>query len=230
MSLSDKPLVPDFGSGNTPKPSGFKNFINETVSFFKTLAIFLIIAFFLRASIVEAYKIPSGSMIPTLRIGDHILVNKLSYGFRLPVGIGLPFRVIDTMIWQYDSPNRGDVVVFTRPDEPGTLEDESEINIIKRVVGIPGDVIEVRGSGLYLNGKLSDEPYARWLENGIPEGDFGPERVPAGHVLLMGDNRDHSKDSRFWSYPFLDQNRIKGRAFIVYWSWDSLGRIFNIIR
>jgi len=230
MSLSDKPLVPDFGSDKDPKPSSLKGFIAETISFFKTLAIFLLIAFVLRASVVEAYKIPSGSMIPTLRIGDHILVNKLSYGFRLPVGVGFPFRVIDIMVWKYSSLSRGDVVVFTRPDEPGTYEDESEINIIKRVVGLPGDLVEVRGASLYLNGKLSEEPYARWLENGIPEGDFGPERVPEGHVLLLGDNRDHSKDSRFWSYPFLEQSRIKGRAFVIYWSWDNLGRIFNIIR
>jgi signal peptidase I len=229
MSLSDDPIVPDFGK-ETPPASPKKDAINEILSFFKTLIVFLVIAFFLRASIVEAYKIPSGSMIPTLRIGDHILVNKLSYGFRLPYGVAFPFRVLDTMIWQYDQPGRGDVVVFTRPDEVDTDEDESEINIIKRVVGIPGDVVEVRGSSLYLNGQVQEETYARWLENGIPEGDFGPERVPAGTVLLMGDNRDHSRDSRFWSYPFLDQSRIKGRAFVIYWSWDSLKRIFNIIR
>ncbi len=228
MSFAEDPLSSVPKKENTPEPK--KDLIDEIVSFFKTLTVFLIIAFFLRASIVEAYKIPSGSMIPTLRIGDHILVNKLSYGFRLPYGVALPFRVLDTMIWQYDKPKRGDVVVFTRPDEVDTPEDESEINIIKRVIGIPGDVVEVRGSNLLINGQIQEEPYARWLDNGIPEGDFGPERVPANHVLLLGDNRDRSKDSRFWAYPFLDQSRIKGRAFIVYWSWDSLGRIFNIIR
>ncbi len=228
MSFSQNSATPNSQPAGTPEPK--KDIIGEVVSFFKTLTVFLIIAFFLRASIVEAYKIPSGSMIPTLRIGDHILVNKLSYGFRLPYGVALPFRVLDAMIWQYDSPQRGDVVVFTRPDEVDTVEDESEINIIKRVIAIPGDVVEVRGATLYINGQLQNEPYARWLDNGIPEGDFGPERVPANHVLLLGDNRDRSRDSRFWSYPFLEQSRIKGRAFIIYWSWDSLGRIFNIIR
>jgi signal peptidase I len=228
MSFSQNSLTPDSQSPDESKPK--KDVVGEVLSFFRTLIVFLIIAFFLRASIVEAYKIPSGSMIPTLRIGDHILVNKLSYGFRLPYGVALPFRVLDTMIWQYDSPRRGDVVVFTRPDEVDTTEDESEINIIKRVIAIPGDVVEVRGASLFINGQIQNEPYARWLDNGIPEGDFGPERVPANHVLLLGDNRDRSRDSRFWSYPFLEQSRIKGRAFIIYWSWDSLGRIFNIIR
>ncbi len=229
MALSDQPLVPDFGKG-APPPSPKKSLIKETLSFIKTLVLFLLLAFFLRASIVEAYKIPSGSMIPTLRIGDHILVSKLSYGFRLPYGFAFPFRILDSMIWQYGEPKRGDVVVFTRPDEPETDEDESSINIIKRVIGVPGDTIEVRGPHLYVNGQLQDEPYARWQENGIPEGNFGPETVPPGHVLLLGDNRDHSRDSRFWSYPFLDQKLIKGRAFVIYWSWDSLNRMFSVIR
>ena len=205
--------------------------VKELASFFRTLFLFLLLAFFLRATVVEAYKIPSGSMIPTLRIGDHILVNKLSYGIRIPYGIGLPFRIKDAMVFQYDSPERGDVVVFTRPDDPLTPdEDESAINIIKRVVGVAGDSIQVKGSHLYVNGELQNEDYARWQENGIPEGNFGPEKVPDGHVLLLGDNRDHSRDSRFWPYPFLEISRIKGKAFLIYWSWDNLKRMFSVIR
>jgi len=227
MDIDDKPLVPEFGTQRSPEK---KSVIKEIFSFFKTLVLFLLLAFFLRASVVEAYKIPSGSMIPTLRIGDHILVSKLSYGFRLPYGFAFPFRIKDAMIWQYDRPSRGDVVVFTRPDEPDTEEDESAINIIKRVIGIPGDSIEVKGAHLYVNGQLQDEPYARWQENGIPEGNFGPNTVPEGSVLLLGDNRDHSRDSRFWPYPFLEISRIKGRAFLIYWSWDNLNRLFHVIR
>lgn len=204
--------------------------VREILSFFKTLFLFLIAAFFLRATLVEAYKIPSGSMIPTLRIGDHILVNKLAYGIRLPYGIGIPFRIKDAMVYQYDMPERGDVVVFTRPDDPATFEDDSVINIIKRVVGLPGDTVEVKDTKVYINGEPLKEEYARWQENGIPEGNFGPEKVPEGHVLLLGDNRDHSRDSRFWTYPFLDIHRIKGRAFLVYWSWDSVNRVGNLIR
>jgi signal peptidase I len=180
----------------------------EVISFFKTLAIFLVIAFFLRASVVEAFKIPSGSMIPTLRIGDHILVSKLSYGIRLPF--------VTKFVYQFAEPQRGDIVVFTRPDEPDT-------NIIKRVVGVPGDLIEVRQTKVFINNQLQYEPYARYELNGIK--NFGPERVPAGNVFMMGDNRDQSRDSRFWEEtPWLEIQRVKGRALIIYWSWDPSWR------
>jgi len=180
----------------------------EVISFLKTLSIFLVIAFLLRASVVEAFKIPSGSMIPTLRIGDHILVSKLSYGFRLPF--------VTKFIYQFAEPQHGDIVVFTRPDEP-------ETNIIKRVIGIPGDLIEVRQTKLFINNQLQYEPYARYELNGIK--NFGPERVPEGHIFMLGDNRDHSRDSRFWEEtPWLEIQRVKGRALIIYWSWDPSWR------
>ncbi|MCB0322803.1 MAG: signal peptidase I [Bdellovibrionales bacterium] len=195
----------------------------EFFSLVKSLAIFFGIAFMLRASVVEAFKIPSSSMEPTLQIGDHILVNKLSYGLRLPFKneTALDFR----------TPKRGDVVVFTLPDDPKTPEiDEAETNIIKRVIGLPGDRIEVRGTELYINGNayVEDEEYAIWVHGGRK--DFGPVEIPEGRVLLLGDNRDQSKDSRYWNDPFLDISRIKGRAFIIYWNWPSpLKRIFHII-
>jgi len=196
----------------------------EVISFVKTLAIFLVVAYFLRASVVEAFKIPSGSMIPTLRVGDHILVSKLSYGIRLPF--------MNRFIYQYAMPKRGDIVVFTRPDDPTTPENEAKINIIKRVIGLPGDTVEVRNTRLYINNQLYPESYARWEEGGISEGNFGAERVPAGKVFLLGDNRDHSRDSRFWDDPFLDIQRIKGRALVIYWSWDEkwFKRLGKIIR
>ena len=201
----------------TPPPSPAQ----EVVSFIKTLAVFLIAALVLRASVVEAFKIPSGSMIPTLQIGDHILVSKFAYGFRV-----LGFT---NSLFEFRNPERGDVVVFTRPDESETPEDESAINIIKRVVGLPGDTVEVKGTKVYINGAEYPESYARWEEGGIREGNFGPDKVPDGHIFLLGDNRDHSKDSRFWQYPFLDIRRVKGRALIIYWSWDSLKRIGTVI-
>jgi signal peptidase I len=195
----------------------------EVVSFFKTLGFILAIAFGIRVTIVEPFKIPSGSMIPTLEIGDFILVIKFKYGLRMP------FMTNSVVSWS--SPVRGDVVVFTRPDDPNTPdEDDSKINIIKRVVGLPGDAVEVRGAKVYINGKALDEPYARWAEGGKFEGSFGPKRVPEGHVLLLGDNRDNSKDSRFWTNPFLDQRRIKGKAVLIFWSFDSFSRIFTRIR
>ena len=153
----------------------------------------------------------------------NILVSKLSYGVRLPF--------MAESAYVFSQPQRGDIVVFTRPDESDTpLEDESDINIIKRVVGLPGDTVEVRDTKLFINNQPLDEEYARWEEGGIREGNFGPEKVPAGHIFLLGDNRDHSRDSRFWQEPFLPINRVKGRAMVIYWSWDNLGRIGTILR
>ena len=127
----------------------------EVFGLVKSLVIFLSIALFLRASVVEAFKIPSSSMKPTLQIGDHILVNKLSYGLRAPL-------VNETLV-QYRSPKRGDVVVFTRPDDPNTPEiDEADTNIIKRVIGLPGDKIEVNGTRVLINEKALHEDYAIW--------------------------------------------------------------------
>lgn len=188
----------------------------EVVSFIKTLVAFLIAAFILRASVVEAFKIPSGSMIPTLKIGDHILVSKLSYGVRIPF--------MKETLYQFAEPKRGDIVVFTRAD------DETGVNIIKRVVGLPGDTVEVRDTRVFINNQLYPEEYARWEEGGIREGMFGPERIPEGHIFLLGDNRDHSRDSRFWPNPFLPIERVKGRAMVIYWSWDDLSRIGRVIR
>lgn len=195
---------------------------NEVVSFFKTVIILIIAAVLLRECVIEAFKIPSGSMIPTLQEGDHILVSKLSYGLRMPF--------VKETFFQYAAPERGDVVVFTRPDEIGTKDDESSINIIKRVIGLPGDFVEVRGSTVFINQKPLGEPYARWDLGGIVDGYFGPVEVPAGHVILLGDNRDHSRDSRFWKDPFLPINRIKGRALVIYFSWYDFWRVGRLIR
>lgn len=194
----------------------------EFFSLIKSLAIFFAIAFMLRASVVEAFRIPSSSMQPTLKIGDHILVNKLSYGLRVPF--------VDTTLFDFRMPKRGDVVVFTLPDEDDPMKpevDESETNIIKRVIGLPGDQIQVRGTKLFINGKELDESYAIWVDGGRKS--FGPVIIPEGRVLLLGDNRDQSKDSRYWNDPFLSVERIKGRAFIIYWNWPPWNRIFHLI-
>ena len=210
-----------------------KSWKEETASFFRTLITILLIAFGLRTCVIEPFKIPSGSMKPTLQIGDYILVLKFWYGLRMPF-------VTDSVV-EWNEPERGDVVVFTRPNDPRSPEDDSSIHIIKRVVALPGDTVEVtagsslgggRGSQgqLLINGQPVTEPYARWVEGGVPEGRFGPKTVPPGHVLLLGDNRDQSKDSRFWTEPFLDMRRIKGKAVLIFWSWDKLSRIGTVIR
>lgn len=172
----------------------------------EALAVALALALFIRTFLVQAFKIPSGSMLPTLQIGDHLLVNKLLYGIRVPVR--------GTRYLGWFRPERGDVVVFVYPED-------REKDFIKRVVGIPGDKIEIRHKILYRNGEKVDEPWA-WRtepEGPAPRDNFGPVVVPEGNVFVMGDNRDHSFDSRFWGFvPFED---IKGKAFVIYWSWDG---------
>jgi signal peptidase I len=173
----------------------------------------LILALFIRTFIVQAFKIPSGSMIPTLAIGDHILVNKLSYGLRIPF--------LERYLLDYSKPDRGDVVVFIFP------EDRSK-DFIKRVVGIAGDTVEVRAKKVFINGKQADDSHAHFAgydpqAGGSGSGDdYGPKVVPENHIFVMGDNRDRSYDSRFWGYVSLDD--VRGKAFLIYWSWDGVDR------
>lgn len=173
----------------------------------------LLLALFIRSFIVQAFKIPSGSMIPTLQVGDHILVNKLSYGIRSPFW--------GSYLLNFKKANRGDVVVFIFP------EDRSK-DFIKRVVGIEGDMVEIRQKIVYINGKPLEDPHAHF-EGDQPErgvfnvrDNYGPKQVPENHIFVMGDNRDRSYDSRYWGYVNLDA--VKGRAFLIYWSWDGMER------
>jgi len=178
----------------------------------EALFVALLLALFIRSFIVQAFKIPSGSMIPTLEIGDHILVNKFVYGVRVPY--------LGTLLLPVSKPRRGDVVVFIYP------QDEDK-DFIKRVVGVEGDTVEVRDKRLYVNGEAVPDPYARFAdgEDGrlvAQRDNFGPFQVPAGYIFVMGDNRDRSYDSRFWGPVSLD--KVKGKAFLIYWSWDGSGR------
>jgi len=173
----------------------------------------LLLALFIRTFIVQAFKIPSGSMIPTLQIGDHILVNKLSYGIRIPFW--------EHYLAEFGHPHRGDVVVFIFP------EDRTK-DFIKRVIAVGGDTVEIRGKKIYINGKQVDDPHAHF-EGDDPQtaglasrDDFGPKTVPENHIFVMGDNRDRSYDSRFWGFVSLDD--VRGKAFLIYWSWDGTDR------
>lgn len=182
----------------------------KILEYIKSIGIAILIALFIRAYIVQAFKIPSGSMIPTLLIGDHLLVNKFTYG------INLPFS--DKKILVLDKPTRGDIIVFKYPEDPNR-------DFIKRVIGVEGDVVEGRDKKVYVNGVELNEPYARYVDSYIhpkeldPRDNFGPIKVPKGKVFVMGDNRDQSYDSRFWG--FVDLKDIKGKALIIYWSWDN---------
>jgi signal peptidase I len=170
----------------------------------------LLLALFIRTFIVQAFKIPSGSMIPTLQIGDHILVNKLAYGIRVPLW---GHYLVD-----FGKVQRGDVIVFIFP------EDRSK-DFIKRVVGVAGDTVEIRGKKVYINGQQVADTHAHFEgddpQNVLPASrdDYGPTKVPENHLFVMGDNRDRSYDSRFWGFVNLDD--VRGKAFLIYWSWDG---------
>lgn len=170
----------------------------------------LIIALFIRTFIVQTFKIPSGSMEGTLSIGDYLIVNKFIYGITIPL--------IDKKILNIKHPQQGDIIVFAYP------KDESK-DFIKRIVGIPGDQVEIRDKKVYVNGVPYNNPHAVFRDNNIlpdrqaPRDNFGPVRVPRNSYFVMGDNRDNSYDSRFWG--FVGEDKIKGRALIKYWSWDG---------
>lgn len=170
----------------------------------------LLLALLIRAFVIQAFKIPTGSMTPTLLVGDHILVNKFLYGIKPPFS--------DEKILVLKKPEREDIIVFKYPEDP-------KRDFIKRVIAVEGDVIESINKTIYVNGKPVEEPYARHTDNvskprGIePRDNFGPFVVPKDKYFVMGDNRDQSYDSRYWGY--VDARAIKGKAMIIYWSWDS---------
>lgn len=173
----------------------------------EAIIIALLLAFFIRTFVVQAFKIPSGSMIPTLLVGDHILVNKFGYGVKNPLSGATWIAVGD--------PQRHDVIVFKYPQNPSQ-------DFIKRVVGVAGDRVEVVRKKVFVNGEPFVEPNAVNLDAEVlpsPRDNMAPVTVPPGSVFVMGDNRDNSHDSRFWG--FVDLKAIRGKAFMLYWSWDS---------
>lgn len=198
--------------------------IETSKSFFPVLALVLV----LRSFLVEPFQIPSGSMLPTLEVGDFILVNKYTYGLRLPVA--------GTKVLELNDPKRGDVMVFKFPGEP-------KVNYIKRVVGEPGDVIRYQNKQLFINGELVPEQHLaslprfklfeeqlgpvrhkiyedRYPERRPPKFGEGQWTVPADSYFVMGDNRDNSNDSRFWG--FVKDELVVGKAFAIWMHWPSL--------
>ena len=204
-----------------------KSQLRETV---EAIVVAFAIALVIRTFVIQAFKIPSGSMIPTLQIGDHILVNK----FLLGNPVDVPFTNIHLFRMPgLRKPNRGDIIVFKYPEDPTR-------DFIKRVIGIEGDTIESKDKTVYVNGHKMVEAYTQHVSGDIkPAGldkrdNFGPLIVPKDSVFVMGDNRDQSYDSRFWG--FVPDSEIKGKAIVIYWSWDSekswprFGRIGRMIR
>ncbi len=187
-----------------PKKSVFREYAEAIV-------IAIILALFIRTFVVQAFKIPSGSMKPTLLVGDHILVSKFIYGVKLPF--------LNTTLIPVSEPRHGDIVVFRPPHDPTK-------DFIKRVIGTPGDTVEIRDKKVYLNHQPMQDPYGTFLDPHVivpgtakPRDNFGPVTVPPQSLFVMGDNRDQSYDSRFWG--FVDYPMVKGKAFVIYWSWNK---------
>ena len=167
----------------------------------------LILALFIRTFVVQAFKIPSPSMVPTLLVGDHILVNKFLFGFRVPFADGKIIAIRE--------PERGDVIVFRYPRD-------RKLDFIKRCVAVGGETVEVREKQVFINGEAVEFEQAVFLDEGsllTGRDTFGPVTVPDGKVFVMGDNRDNSNDSRFWGY--VDLKDVKGKAMVIYWSWNK---------
>lgn len=177
----------------------------------EALIVALVLALIIRTFIVQAFKIPSESMLQTLLVGDHLLASKFAYGVRIPF--------TGTYVYRGDDPLRGDIIIFEYPKDPS-------VDYIKRIVAIPGDTVEIRNKQLYRNGEAVNEPYTRFTEpdHVAPVRDnFGPVTVPAEKYFVMGDNRDNSLDSRFWG--FVDRSAIRAKAWRIYWSWGGLDDI-----
>ncbi len=192
----------------------------------EAILIAVVIAMFIRTFIIQAFKIPSGSMLETLQIGDQILVNKFIYGVKIPFTGG------KTLIPVKD-PQRGDIVVFVYPEDPSK-------DFIKRVVAVGGDTLEIRNKQVFVNdAPVKGEPWAVYKDKRVIPGSFSPRdnlvkiKVPENKLFVMGDNRDNSHDSRFWG--FVDLTEVKGEAFMIYWSWNKeswgirWGRIGNLL-
>jgi signal peptidase I len=192
--------------------------------YFESIVIAVILALFVRTWVVQAFKIPTGSMENNLLIGDHLLVNKFMLG---PTATGLERALLPVR-----AVRRGEIIVFKYPEEP-------ERDFIKRVIGLPGETLELRTKKVYINGRPLDEPYVHFLTaasafSEVTSSDvqvnYGPVTVPPDQYFVMGDNRDNSQDSRYWG--FLPRGHVKGKALMIYWSYegDDMGSIFTKVR
>jgi len=179
----------------------------------EAIAIAILLALVIRTLVVQAFTIPSGSMMDTLLVGDYILVNKFLYGPEVPF--------TDARVPGLRDPQRGDIIVFKYP------QDEKR-DFIKRIVAGPGETVQIRGSQVFVDGRPLREAYVKRPDPPPPPGGqtycgyaYGcePTVVPASSYFVMGDNRDNSQDSRYWG--FVKRDKIKGKAFLIYWSWDS---------
>jgi signal peptidase I len=189
----------------------------EVREWVETIVVAMVLALFIRTYIIQAFKIPSGSMLETLQLGDHLFVNKFIYGTRVPFG--------GKKIWSLRHIERGDIIVFKYPVDP-------KKDFVKRVVGLPGDIIEIHNKIVFINNERQIEPNAIHKDSRVfpdapdmpaecrPRDNLQPIKVPAGKFFVMGDNRDNSLDSRFWG--FLPEDNVRGRAWFIYWPLNRI--------
>jgi len=195
-----------------------KSTIREYVEAIILAAILTIV---IRGLVVQAFRIPSGSMEDTLLVGDFLFVNKMIYGSEIDIGYS-GNRFVYYRFPAIRDPKPGDVIVFRFPDDPAR-------DLIKRCVAVAGQTVEIRDKVLYVDGVAREEPYAMHKDPRVLPGEtntrdnFGPFVVPQGHLFMLGDNRDNSHDSRFWGA--LPRNLVKGKAMFLYWSWDEERRL-----
>ena len=171
--------------------------------YFESIVITAIIALFATTYVIQAFKIPTGSMESNLLIGDHLLVNKFVYGLQ---------NGFLSKLLPYKTPKRGDIIVFKYPNSP-------EVAYVKRLMGMPGDKVEMFGRTLYINGEALKEDYTQYIDPGSVHDHFGPYNIPKGQYFAMGDNRDNSQDSRYWG--FVPRDYILGKALVIYWSFET---------
>ena len=200
----------------THSPQPKKSVIRENI---EAILIAVLLALFIRTFIVQAFKIPSGSMLPTLQIGDHILVSKFIYGVKIPFTGA-------TLIPPTD-PKPNDIVVFQYPKDPS-------LDYIKRVIAVAGDTVEIRDKKIFINGKPFEDKHGTFTDPLIhpgsmdPRDNLGPVKVPEHKIFCMGDNRDNSYDGRFWG--FVDLGAVRGKAWAIYWSWDVQQPLLSLDR
>jgi signal peptidase I len=187
----------------------------------ESLGLAILVALVIRSSVVEAFWVPSGSMLPTIQIGDHLFVNKLAYGLHIDV----PFSSRSFVLTRWRPLHRGDIVVFVSPVD-------RNVDLIKRVVAVAGDTVEIRQKKLFINGEPVPDPHATFTDKrnteAIPRDNFGPVTVPEGKFFVMGDNRDQSYDSRYWG--FANERDVKGKATFIYWSGWKFDRLGHFLR
>ena len=203
--MKSKDITPE-----NPKESKKEAKKSKVQEYIEAIIIAILIAVVIRTFIMQAYKIPSRSMVPALLVGDHLLVNKFIYGIKIPI--------IRKVLIPITDPQRGDIIVFVYPNDRTK-------DYIKRVIGVGGDKIEIKNKNILINDQPYKDAFGIFSDNLVypaivqPRDNFGPVVVPQGSLFVMGDNRDESADSRFWG--FVDLKDVEGKALIIYWSWNS---------